>query len=124
MSWQFSIAGSKNVFLEFRYDTNRSFPGAVVHVWPAVGRVINSAKFANSVVKNAVPVVGSIYRPVVSKHLPRFSPQTVELVSISSIFCLHVRMSSELRFWYIFRRDMSSKAPDSKTLARAWSVWV
>ena len=54
------MAGSRNFFLEFKNVINRSLPGAVRHVWPDSGRDINDARLYSSVVKNAVPVVGSI----------------------------------------------------------------
>ena len=40
----------------------------------------------------------AIYCPVTSRHLPMSVPQTVELVNMSNIFFLHVKMSSALRF--------------------------
>ena len=61
ISWQFSVADSKKIFLEFKYETNFSLPGALVHVWLPVGRVIKFARLARFGVKIASPVDGSIY---------------------------------------------------------------
>ena len=64
MSWQFSIAGSRYTFLDCKNNTNLSLPDALVHVSSGAGRVINVFKFAKFSVKNASPVVGSMYCPV------------------------------------------------------------
>ena len=109
ISWQFFIAGSKYTFFEFKKDTNPLLSGTFCHFASASGRTIKLANPDKSIVKNASPVEGSIYRPVVSKSS----------FNTANIFFLQVNISSEFCSWCLFNLEISNKALLSKILARA-----
>ena len=94
---QCSVADLRNFLRSFKNVMNFPELFADVHVWFTPGRVIILSKSAKFTLRNAAPVVGSIYRPVISKHFSIFAPQTVVSVSISNIFLLHVSKSSAFR---------------------------